>query len=155
MSLVTNLTELLNPAINRLGFVLEEIRVTPVGKRRIIAVIVDQESKNPNLDEVTVVSREVSNILDNYSLLGDQPFTLEVTTPGVDRPLLLPRHWLKNIGRLVKVTLADGRTHSGRILLAENNRAIIQDSAGDIEIDFGQVKRAQIEIEFNRKATSS
>lgn len=155
MSLVTNLTELLNPAINRLGFVLEEIRVTPVGKRRIIAVIVDQESKNPNLDEVTVVSREVSNILDNYSLLGDQPFTLEVTTPGVDRPLLLPRHWLKNIGRLVKVTLADGRTHSGRIVLAENNRAIIQDSAGDIEIDFGQVKRAQIEIEFNRKATSS
>ena len=154
MSLVANLTELLTPAIKTLGFVLEEIKVTPVGKRRIIAVIVDQEEKNPNLDEVTVVSREVSNILDNYSQLGDQPFTLEVTTPGVDRPLVLPRHWLKNLGRLVKVVKIDGQTVSGRISSVSDVSAAIEVAGKSVEVLFGDVKRAQIEIEFNRKATS-
>ena len=154
MSLVTNLTELLTPAIKSLGFVLEEIKVTPVGKRRIIAVIVDQEDKNPNLDEVTVVSREVSNILDNYSQLGDQPFTLEVTTPGVDRPLVLPRHWQKNLGRLVKVVKIDGQTVSGRISSVSDVSAAIEVSGKNFELLFGDVKRAQIEIEFNRKETN-
>lgn len=154
MSLVANLTELLTPAIKTLGFVLEEIKVTPVGKRRIIAVIVDQEDKNPNLDEVTVVSREVSNILDNYSQLGDQPFTLEVTTPGVDRPLVLPRHWQKNLGRLVKVVKIDGQTISGRISSVSDVSAAIEVAGKSVEVLFGDVKRAQIEIEFNRKATN-
>lgn len=154
MSLVANLTELLTPAIKTLGFVLEEIKVTPVGKRRIIAVIVDQEEKNPNLDEVTVVSREVSNILDNYSQLGDQPFTLEVTTPGVDRPLVLPRHWQKNLGRLVKVVKIDGQTVSGRISSVSDISAAIEVAGKSVEVLFGDVKRAQIEIEFNRKATN-
>lgn len=154
MSLVANLTELLTPAIKTLGFVLEEIKVTPVGKRRIIAVIVDQEDKNPNLDEVTVVSREVSNILDNYSQLGDQPFTLEVTTPGVDRPLVLPRHWQKNLGRLVKVVKIDGQTVSGRISSVSDVSAAIEVAGKSVEVLFGDVKRAQIEIEFNRKATN-
>ncbi len=154
MSLAANLTELLTPAIKTLGFVLEEIKVTPIGKRRIIAVIVDQEEKNPNLDEVTVVSREVSNILDNYSQLGDQPFTLEVTTPGVDRPLVLPRHWLKNLGRLVKVVKIDGQTVSGRISSVSDVSAAIEVAGKSVEVLFGDVKRAQIEIEFNRKATN-
>ena len=154
MSLVTNLTELLTPAINSLGFVLEEVKVTPVGKRRIIAVIVDQELKNPNLDEVTVVSREISNILDNYSQLGDQPFTLEVTTPGVERPLTLPRHWQKNIGRLVKIVLVDGQTRVGRIQSVSNHSFVIEDSGKTFELEFSEIKRAQIEIEFNRKASN-
>ena len=154
MSLVTNLTELLTPAINSLGFVLEEVKVTPVGKRRIIAVIVDQELKNPNLDEVTVVSREISNILDNYSQLGDQPFTLEVTTPGVERPLTLPRHWQKNIGRLVKIVLVDGQTRVGRIQSISNHSFVIEDSGKTFELEFSEIKRAQIEIEFNRKASN-
>lgn len=154
MSLVANLTELLTPAIKTLGFVLEEIKVTPVGKRRIIAVIVDQEDKNPNLDQVTVVSREVSNILDNYSQLGDQPFTLEVTTPGVDRPLVLPRHWQKNLGRLVKVVKIDGQTVSGRISSVSDVSAAIEVAGKSVEVLFGDVKRAQIEIEFNRKVTT-
>ena len=154
MSLVTNLTELLTPAINSLGFVLEEVKVTPVGKRRIITVIVDQELKNPNLDEVTVVSREISNILDNYSQLGDQPFTLEVTTPGVERPLNLPRHWQKNIGRLVKIVLVDGQTRAGRIQSVSNHSFVIEDSGKTFELEFSEIKRAQIEIEFNRKASN-
>ena len=96
MSLVNNLLELLAPAVTQAGFVLEEITVAPVGKRRLIAVVIDCDDRNPSLDEVTVVSKEVSAILDNYSQMGEMPFTLEVTTPGIDRPLTLSRHWKKN-----------------------------------------------------------
>ena len=90
MSLAANLTELLNPVVSRAGFVLEEVTVTPVGKRRLVSVVIDRENSNPSLDEVTVVSKEISVILDTYSQMGEMPFTLEVTTPGVDRPLTLP-----------------------------------------------------------------
>lgn len=153
MSLVENLSELLTPAINRAGFVLEEVKVTPLGKRRLIAVIVDGETRNPNLDEVTVVSRVVSDALENYSQLGDQPFTLEVTTPGVDRPLTLPRHWRKNIGRLVKITKVDGSSSQGRISDASESGVALENEDG--ELPYTQIKRAQVEIEFNRKAEKS
>ena len=93
MSLVNNLTELLTTVVTQAGFVLEEVTITPIGKRRLVAVVVDRDDRNPSLDEVTVVSKEVSTILDNYSQLGEMPFTLEVTTPGIDRPLTLERHW--------------------------------------------------------------
>lgn len=147
MSLVENLTELLTPVVNTAGFVLEEVKVTPAGKRRIIAVIIDGKERNPSLDEVTVVSRSVSEILDNYSQLGELPFTLEVTTPGVDRPLTQERHWRKNIGRLVKVTTLAGDSFTSRINSVSEGAAQLEIG----EIRFSDVKRAQVEIEFNRK----
>jgi len=151
MSLVDNLIELLDPAIKRAGFILEEIKVTPVGRRRIIAVIVDRLDRNPNLDEVTVVSRSVAEILEGYSQLGDTPYTLEVTTPGVDRPLREPHHWRKNIGRLVKVELNPSGNVTGRIKAVNDERVAIETNGNSVEIEFSQVKRAQVEIEFNRK----
>jgi len=147
MSLLLNLTELLTPAVRDAGYVLEEVKVTPAGKRRIIAVIIDGLEKNPSLDEVTVVSRRVSEILDNYSQLGEMPFTLEVTTPGVDRPLTQPRHWRKNIGRLVKITPIEGEMFTSRILTVSETGATLESG----EVEFAWIKRAQVEIEFNRK----
>jgi len=151
MNLATNLTELLNPAVTRAGFILEDVTVTPVGKRRLVSVVVDCENRNPSLDEVTVVSKEVSSILDSYSLMGDIPFTLEVTTPGVDRPLTELRHWRKNVGRLVKITPVTGEKYVARII-AINPRDVVLESQGkEINVPFADITRAQIEIEFNRK----
>jgi ribosome maturation factor RimP len=151
MSLVNNLTELLTPAVTRAGFVLEEVTVTPVGKRRLVAVVVDCEDRNPSLDEVTVVSKEVSAILDNYTQMGEMPFTLEVTTPGIDRPLTLGRHWKKNIGRLVKITPKTGEKYIGRIASVKDNAVTIEMKGKESEISFAEISRAQIEVEFNRK----
>jgi len=151
MNLATNLTELLNPAVTRAGFILEDVTVTPVGKRRLVSVVVDCENRNPSLDEVTVVSKEVSSILDSYSLMGDMPFTLEVTTPGVDRPLTELRHWRKNVGRLVKITPVTGEKYAARII-AVNPRDVVLESQGkEINVPFADITRAQIEVEFNRK----
>jgi len=71
MALVDNLNELLAPVINASGLLLEEIKVIPVGRSRIISVIVDHEERNLNLDEVAASSRAISEILENYSQLGE------------------------------------------------------------------------------------
>ena len=151
MSLANNLTELLTPVVTKAGFVLEEITVTPVGRRRLLAVVIDREENNPSLDEVTVVSKEISAILDNYSQMGEMPFTLEVTTPGIDRPLTLPRHWKKNIGRLVKITPVEGEKFVGRILSYNADQVTLQLEKAEKVVDLSQITKAQIEVEFNRK----
>jgi len=151
MNLATNLTELLNPAVTRAGFILEDVTVTPVGKRRLVSVVVDCENRNPSLDEVTVVSKEVSSILDSYSLMGDMPFTLEVTTPGVDRPLTELRHWRKNVGRLVKITPVTGEKYVARIISINPRDVVLESQGKEINVPFADITRAQIEIEFNRK----
>ena len=151
MSLNAKLAELLSPAITRAGFVLEEVTVTPAGKRRIVSVVVDREDSNLSLDEVTLVSKEVSALLDDYSELGSMPFTLEVTTPGVDRPLTQPRHWRKNIGRLVKITPMEGEKYLGRIKSVSSDGAILDFQDEESTVNFADIRRAVIEIEFNRK----
>jgi len=151
MTLASNLTELLNPAVTRAGFVLEEVSVTPVGKRRLISVVVDCENRNPSLDEVTVVSKEVSSILDTYSQLGEMPFTLEVTTPGIDRPLTELRHWKKNLGRLVKITPNTGEKYVARIKEVLPREVVLELKNQESKVQFSDIARAQIEVEFNRK----
>ncbi len=151
MSLANNLTELLSPVITKAGFILEEVTVTPVGKRRLVAVVIDREDTNPSLDEVTVVSKEVSAVLDNYSQMGEMPFTLEVTTPGIDKPLVLPRHWKKNIGRLVKITPKQGEKYVARIQGFTDNQITLELKNESLIVSLSDIAKAQIEVEFNRK----
>lgn len=151
MSLENNLIEVLAPPLSRAGYLVESVKVTPAGKRSVVSVIVDHEEKNLTLDEVTEASKIVSGILDTYSQLGDRAFTLEVTSPGVDRPLTLPRHWRKNVGRLVVVTPFEGEPNSGRIVSASDRGAIVDFSDGEKTLPFESIKRAHIQIEFNRK----
>ena len=146
MSLVFDLTELLSPVVEKSGFILEEVKVTPLGRRRQISIIVDGEDRNPNLDEVAGLSRAIATQLEEFSAVGDSPFTLEVTSPGVDRPLTELRHWRKNIGRLVNIVTKEDKEISGRIQSVGSNGVTID----EIEYELTAIKRAQIQIEFNR-----
>ena len=146
MSLVFELKVLLEPLVQKAGFILEEVKVTPLGRRRQISVIVDGEERNPNLDEVASLSRAISAQLDEYSGLGDSPFTLEVTSPGIGRPLTELRHWRKNLGRLVKILNKEDKEICGRIAEVQSGKVKIDDAI----FDFESIKRAQVQIEFNR-----
>jgi ribosome maturation factor RimP len=90
--------------------------------------------------------------------MGETAFTLEVTSPGVDRPLIYPRHWRKNLTRLIKVTLLDGTITTGRLTeFNESNATLVENIKGRIKehsIAFANIKRAVVEIEFNRKESS-
>ena len=145
MSIAAELMKELEPLVVNAGALIEDLTVTNAGKRRLVTVLVDHESRPLTLDEVTSLSRLISERLDQIPILGDSPFTLEVSSPGVERPLTKERHWRKNIGRLVKVVKVDGETVSGRIEGFDSGPRV----AGD-ELKLETIKRATIEIEFKR-----
>jgi ribosome maturation factor RimP len=154
MSLSEQISELVQPVVESAGFFLEDVHVLSPGNHRIITCIVDGQTPL-NLDQVTSVSRDISELLDSADFMGETAFTLEVTSPGVDRPLTLPRHWHKNLKRLVKVVNQDGSVVNGRISAVEDSHVIlIEDIKGKSKehtVEFADVKRATVEIEFNRK----
>ena len=154
MSLSDKITELVQPAVEKAGFFLEEVHVVSPGKHKIVTCTVDGQTPI-NLDQVTSVSRDISELLDSAEFMDDTAFTLEVTSPGVDRPLTLPRHWLKNINRLVKVVKLDGSVVNGRITsIEEANIVLLEDVQGKVKehaLSVNEIKRATVEIEFNRK----
>ena len=82
----------ITPALSDLGFYLEDITITSAGRRSMLTVIVDGDT-HLSLDQVTVATKAISEIVENIQSLGQAPFTLEVTSPGLDRPLTKPRHW--------------------------------------------------------------
>jgi ribosome maturation factor RimP len=108
-----------------------------------MTVIVDGDT-NLTLDQVTAVSKEVSAIVEVLPALGDTPFTLEVTSPGVDRPLTKPRHWRKNQGRLIAITQHDDQQVKGRI----GDSTEIDVEIDSVKIAFAAIKKALIEVEF-------
>jgi ribosome maturation factor RimP len=102
---VVRLTGWIEPVVGAAGYDLEELVVTPAGRRSVVRVVVDRDS-GVTLDDIAEVSRAVSAVLDdNDGDLGRAPYVLEVTSPGVDRPLTDPRHWRRNTGRLVTVAV--------------------------------------------------
>ncbi len=149
MTLIDEIAAAITPAIEAAGCYLEEVTLTPAGKRKIMTVIVDGES-NLSLDQVTAVSKEVSAIVEVLPVLGDTPFTLEVTSPGVDRPLSKPRHWRKNQGRLINATLHDDKNIKGRI----GDSTEVDVEIDSVRVAFSEIKKALVEIEFKSLKSS-
>ena len=154
MALKDQISEHITPALHKAGYFLEDVNLVSPGQHRIVTVIVDGESAL-NLDQVTVASKLVSELLDEATFMGETPFTLEVTSPGIDRPLTLPRHFAKSIDRLLKVTKTDGVVVTGRILANTDSDLTLsvteKKDVKEVVISLGDIKRAQVEIEFNRK----
>jgi ribosome maturation factor RimP len=111
----------------------------------MLTVIVDGDT-HLTLDQVTSVTKAIGEIVENIQSLGQTPFTLEVTSPGIDRPLTKPRHWKKNVDRLVKVVLQDTSEVKGRIKDSNQEAATIDDKL----IKFADIKRATLEVEFKQ-----
>ena len=154
MALKDQISELVTPALSQAGYFLEDINIVTPGQHRIVTVIVDGESAL-NLDQVTVASKLVSELLDEATFMGETPFTLEVTSPGIDRPLTLPRHFAKNVTRLLKVVKTDGEVVIGRITSNSDLDVTLtvteKKNTKDVVVALADIKRATVEIEFNRK----
>ena len=103
------------------------------------------------MDDVAEATRAVSDLLDNSDIMGQTPYLLEVTSRGVDRPLTLPRHWRRNVTRLVKVTLIGGGALTGRISACTDTSATLAVDGKDHEVLYADVAKALVQVEFNRK----
>ncbi|MEU8340322.1 ribosome maturation factor RimP [Actinomadura meyerae] len=130
---IARLTRLVAPAVEEAGLDLEEVDVRPAGRRRLVKIVVDGDD-GVDLDAVARVSEAASRLLDESDVMGTSPYVLEVTSPGVDRPLTEPRHWRRAVGRLVVAPLAEGGQVEGRVVAADD---------GGVEIDVVQKRRGK------------
>jgi ribosome maturation factor RimP len=144
------LLQLLTPAVEATGHDLEDLSVSPAGRRKIVRVVVDKDG-GITLDDVAEVSRVVSDVLDTpeaEQLLAGA-YTLEVTSPGVDRPLTAARHWRRSVGRLVKAKTAD-TTVTGRVVEADDAQATLDVDGTKRTLLYGEVVSALVQVEFSR-----
>jgi ribosome maturation factor RimP len=143
------LIELIGPVIAAAGYDLDDLSVTAAGRRSLIRVSVDGEH-GIDLDAVATISRAISDVLDDdggASFAG--PFVLEVSSPGVDRPLTEPRHWRRAVGRLVTVQV-EGREVTGRVISAEDS-AVLLDVDGDRRsLPLAGIGPGRVQVEFSR-----
>jgi ribosome maturation factor RimP len=144
------LMRLLEPVVAGIGFDLEDVLVTPAGKRRQVRVIVDGDD-GVSLDDVALVSQRISAALDDSVTMGSGPYVLEVTSPGVDRPLTQPRHWRRASGRLVRATLAAGEEITGRITAADDDGVTFDVDGGERRLGHDELTRGLVQVEFNRR----
>jgi ribosome maturation factor RimP len=150
---------LLEPVIGAAGFDLEDLVIQPAGRRRLVRVVVDADG-GISLDDVAAVNQAVSQALDDTDLMGSQPYVLEVTSPGVDRPLTEPRHWRRAIGRLVRTSLSgagpggngsDGGSEiEGRVVAADDEAVVIDVAGEERRLYYGEVDRGRVQVEFRR-----
>jgi ribosome maturation factor RimP len=156
MSDVSTITSVVEPVVRSLDLDLEDLRISTVGRRKLVKVVVDGDG-GVSLDLVADVSRAVGEALEAASVMGDADWTLEVTSPGVERPLTLPRHWRRAIGRNVKVQFADGREDLGRILEFDEDtgETVFNFKGATRKRNTADIVKAIVQVEFNRKITDA
>ena len=141
-------TELVERCVRELGLDLDAVELRGSGPKRLLRVVIDRDGGVP-LDVITETSRELARELDRSEVMGVVGYTLEVTSRGVDRPLTLPRHWARNVGRLVVITPIDGERVTGRIAQVGDQHVTLENGA---EIAFADVQSAFVKPELNRPA---
>jgi ribosome maturation factor RimP len=144
------IADVIRPVVAAAGMDLEAVRVTAAGRRRLLRVVVDRDG-GVSLDDAAVVSRDLSAALDSVAVMGDLPYTLEVSSPGVDRPLTDRRHWRRAVGRLVTVTVTDSGSSqpvTGRICGADADEVIMDVEGARRHFAYAALGPGAIQVEF-------
>lgn len=147
--LASRLEPLVAEAVEAEGFDLDALDVQQAGRRKLVKVVVDGD-EGVELDQVAEISRAVSAVLDQHEHLIAGAYTLEVSSPGLDRPLAKVRHWRRARNRLVKVTPAEGAQFIGRVgMVSDDSVRILVD--GEIrDLRYADVHKAVVEVEFKQ-----
>jgi len=146
------LTALVTPIVAALGLEVDRVEVRPAGRRFVVQIFLDGDGPDglgPSLDEIADATRAISAALDAAPQMGDAPYTLEVSSRGVGRPLTQPAHFRRNRGRLVTVTLPDGSV-TGRIVAADDDGLDLDVDGTQRRLTWASVGKAVVQVEFNR-----
>ncbi|MGV1035842.1 MAG: ribosome maturation factor RimP [Candidatus Nanopelagicales bacterium] len=149
----TGVRTALEPVTNQLGLDLEDVSVKRAGRRSAVVVVLDKDG-GLDLDAIAQASRAVSDALDDSGVTGDLPYVLEVSSPGVDRPLTHARHWRRAADRLVQLSLSDGSNVTGRVLGTDGSTVEVVVDGQVRTFDLAQVSRAVVQVEFTKKRDS-
>jgi ribosome maturation factor RimP len=157
----TRLTGWIGPVVDRAGYDLEELVVTPAGRRSVVRVVVDRD-QGVTLDDIAEVSRAVSEVLDANDDGMGRAYVLEVTSPGVERPLHEHRHWRRNLGRMVTVAVGGAAEEvTGRITaVGDAGVTLAVEAKGkpgakkrpptSLDVPWAQLGPGRVQVEFGR-----
>lgn len=146
------LADVISPVIAAAGMDLESVRVSAAGRRRLLRVVVDSD-QGVSLDAAAALSRQLSAALDGAPVMGDFPYTLEVSSPGVDRPLTDPRHWRRSVGRLVQVAAGDDGTVTGRVVAADSDEVTLDVGGDHRRFGYATLGAGAVQVEFGHPQT--
>ncbi|MDR0488418.1 MAG: ribosome maturation factor RimP [Propionibacteriaceae bacterium] len=147
---MNSLRDVVESVLLRRGHELEGLTQTKAGSRILVKITIDgdgSEGKGLTLDEIAETSKEISQVLDETSAMGNAAYVLEVGTRGVDAPLTKSSHWRRNTGRLVKITDVDGGKLTARILDSDDTSVTLSE---DHIMEYTQIKKAIVQVEMNR-----
>lgn len=160
-AVTARLTSLIESVLTAMEIDLEAVKITSAGRRVVLRIVVDADG-GVSLDDIAEVSREVSAKLDAKNAMGEAPYTLEVTSPGIDRPLTQPRHWRRATGRLVVVPLitkdqdseqmsqAGPGEYLGRIIDVDQDRVTLEIDGARRTFSLAELGPGRVQVEFGR-----
>lgn len=151
-----NVRDAVEPMIERAGLIVDDLIITTAGKRRIVRVIVDLPEDQVgavDLDTVAEVSSALARALDDSDVMGAASYVLEVTSPGVDRPLTQRRHWRRAMSRLVSVT-AQGEKVTGRVSAVDERGVTLDVDRRLRQVAWADLGTGRMQVEFSRATTS-
>jgi ribosome maturation factor RimP len=155
------LTSLIESVLTAMEIDLEAVKITAAGRRVVLRIVIDADG-GVSLDDIAEVSREVAAKLDAKNAMGEAPYTLEVTSPGTDRPLTQQRHWRRATGRLVVVPLitkdeaseriahAGPDEYLGRIIDVAQDRVTLEIDGARRTFSLGELGPGRVQVEFGR-----
>ena len=163
------ITELLQPLLNSEQLYVVDIQVAGRRGGRIKVTILLDSDAGITIDQCATISRRVGEQMDELNFFDEAPFTLEVSSPGVDYPLTFPRQYVRNIGRQLLITMTDGNSRRGKLESVSNDHIVLDIEAeqipkskkkreadltteappvGPTSIPFGDIKKANVEVSF-------
>jgi ribosome maturation factor RimP len=143
--------ELLDGEFARAGYEIEDVVIDGAARPPRITVIADGDEPL-DLDSVAALSRSASDLLEG---IDAPPYVLEVTSPGVDRPLTTEKHYRRARGRKVELTLSDGSQLTGRLgeIAGGTVRLVVREGAranfSVRELPIGGITKAVVQVEFS------
>ncbi|MGH3232438.1 MAG: ribosome maturation factor RimP [Streptosporangiaceae bacterium] len=149
------IADVIRPVVAAAGMDLESVRVSAAGRRRLLRVVLDSD-QGVSLDDAAAISRQLSAALDAVAVMGDFPYTLEVSSPGVDRPLTDPRHWRRAVGRLVQVAVTDAGQSgaiSGRVVAADSDGVTLEVGETRRRFGYAALGAGAVQVEFGHPQT--
>ncbi|MDN4483707.1 ribosome maturation factor RimP [Demequina lignilytica] len=151
MDISSRITELATPAAASAGLVVEDVTVEAAGKRSRVIVTLDlpeTEVGSADLDRIADASRAIGAALDEANV-PENPYVLEVSTPGTSRPLTERRHFMRARTRLVTLTVEDGAL-TGRLTDVDGDDLVLAVDGEERRVPLSQVRSGRIEVEMKR-----
>jgi ribosome maturation factor RimP len=143
------LAGVIQPVVAAAGMDLESVRVVRAGKQRELRVVVDADG-GVTLDDTADLSHEISALLDAVDAMGEGPYSLTVSSPGIERPLTLPKHWRRAARRLVRVKVAGEGTVTGRVVATDDGGVTLDVEGARRAFEYGALGPGAIQVEFGR-----